>query len=104
MSSRPSDVESIRSDLKIIVIGSSGTGKTSYVNKWTKNVFLEEYKATIVSEFGFKVFEQEGKLYRIQLWDLAGQDKNATVTKIFAKDSHGCVILSDATKPNTLDE
>ena len=104
MSSRPSDVESIRSDLKIIVIGSSGTGKTSYVNKWTKNVFLEEYKATIVSEFGFKVFEQEGKLYRIQLWDLAGQDKNATVTKIFAKDSHGCVILSDATKPDTLDE
>ena len=91
-------------DLKIIVIGKSGTGKTSYVNKWTKNVFLEEYKATIVSEFGFKVFEQEGKLYRIQLWDLAGQDKNSTVTKIFAKDSHGCVILSDATKPNTLDE
>jgi small GTP-binding protein len=104
MSSRPSDVESIRSDLKIIVIGSSGTGKTSYVNKWTKNIFQDEYKATIVSEFGFKVFEQEGKLYRIQLWDLAGQDKNSTVTKIFAKDSHGCVILSDATKPNTLDE
>ena len=104
MRSRPSDVESIRSDLKIIVIGSSGTGKTSYVNKWTKNIFQDEYKATIVSEFGFKVFEQEGKLYRIQLWDLAGQDKNSTVTKIFAKDSHGCVILSDATKPNTLDE
>ena len=104
MSSRPSDVESIRSDLKIIVIGSSGAGKTSYVNKWTKNIFTEEYKVTIVSEFGFKVFEQEGKLYRIQLWDLAGQDKNSTVTKIFAKDSHGCVILSDATKPNTLDE
>ena len=104
MSARPSDAESIGSDLKIIVIGSSGTGKTSYVNKWTKNIFQEEYKATIVSEFGFKVFEHEGKLYRIQLWDLAGQDKNSTVTKIFAKDSHGCIILSDATKPNSLEE
>ena len=104
MSSRPSDVESIRSDLKIIVIGSSGAGKTSYVNKWTKNVFLEEYKSTIVSEFGFKVFENEGKLYRIQLWDLAGQDKNSAVTKIFAKDSHGCIIVSDATKPESLEE
>ena len=57
-----------------------------------------------MSEFGFKVFEHEGKLYRIQLWDLAGQDKNSTVTKIFAKDSHGCIILSDATKPNSLEE
>jgi len=104
MSVRPSDAGSIRSDLKIIVIGSSGTGKTSYVNKWTKNIFKEEYQATIVSEFGFKIFEYEGKLYRIQLWDLAGEDKNSTVTKIFAKDSHGCIIVTDVTKESNLEE
>jgi GTPase SAR1 family protein len=46
---------SFRSDLKIIVIGTSGTGKTSFVNKWTKNIFSDTYKATIVSEFGFKI-------------------------------------------------
>ena len=93
-----------RSDLKIIVIGTSGPGKTSFVNKWTKNIFSDTYKATIVSEFGFKIFEHEGKLYRIQLWDLAGQDKNAMVTKIFAKDAHGCVVMSDATNSQTRDE
>ena len=86
-----------RGDMKIIVIGTSGTGKTSFVNKWTKNIFNETYKATIVSEFGFKIFEEQGKLYRIQLWDLSGQDKNAMVTKIFARDAHGCVVMSDAT-------
>ena len=104
MNTRQSDVGSIRNDLKIIVIGSSGTGKTSFVNKWTKNTFDEKYKATIVSEFGFKIFEQEGKLYRIQLWDLAGQDKNAMVTKIFAKDAHGCVVMSDATNIQTRED
>ena len=93
-----------RSDLKIIVIGTSGTGKTSFVNKWTKNVFSDAYKATIVSEFGFKIFDLDGKLYRIQLWDLAGQDKNSIVTKIFAKDAHGCVVMSDATNNQTRDE
>ena len=93
-----------RSDSKIIVIGTSGTGKTSFVNKWTKNIFSDTYKATIVSEFGFKIFEHEGKLYRIQLWDLAGQDKNAMVTKIFAKDAHGCVVMSDATNSQTREE
>ena len=93
-----------RSYLKIIVIGTSGTGKTSFVNKWTKNIFSDTYKATIVSEFGFKIFEQDGKLYRIQLWDLAGQDKNAMVTKIFAKDAHGCVVMADATNAQTRDE
>jgi small GTP-binding protein len=90
-----------RSDLKIIVIGNAGTGKTSFVNKWTKNIFNEAYKATIVSEFGFKIFEDKGSLYRIQLWDLAGMDQNAMITKIFAKDSQGCVILCDATDKKT---
>ena len=93
-----------RSDLKIIVIGNAGTGKTSFVNKWTKNIFNETYKATIVSEFGFKIFEDGGKLYRIQLWDLAGMDQNAMVTKIFAKDAHGCVVVCDATNRQTRDE
>ena len=93
-----------RSDLKIIVIGNSGTGKTSFVNRWTKNIFSDTYKATIVSEFGFKKFEADGKLYRIQLWDLAGQDKNAMVTKIFAKDSHGCIVMADATNLPTREE
>ena len=93
-----------RSDFKIIISGNSGTGKTSLVNKWTKNVFSEVYKATIVSEFEFKIFEKDGKLYRVQLWDLAGQDKNAMVTKIFAKDAHGCIIMSDATNKLTREE
>ena len=97
-------MSNFRSDLKIIVIGTSGTGKTSFVNKWTKNQFSDTYKATIVSEFGFKIFEDEGKLYRIQLWDLGGQDKSSTITKIFAKDSHGCVIVADAMKPDGLEE
>jgi Ras-related protein Rab-7A len=64
--------KSFGTDLKIVVIGNSGTGKTSFVNKWTKNIFSESYKATIVSEFGYKIFEHQGRFYRIQLWDLAG--------------------------------
>ena len=61
-------------DLKIIVIGNAGTGKTSFVNKWTKNTFNDAYRATIVSEFGYKIFNYKGKFYRIQLWDLAGKN------------------------------
>ena len=74
------------------------------MNKWTKNIFSDTYKATIVSEFGFKIFEENGKVYRIQLWDLNGPDKNAMITKIFVKDAHGCVIMSDATNLQTREE
>ena len=94
----------MRTDLKIIVIGTSGTGKTSFVNKWTKNIFSDSYKATIALEFCFKILEDEGKIYRVMLWDVAGQDKNIMVTKIFAKDAYGCVIIYDATNSKTREE
>jgi small GTP-binding protein len=74
-SSNSTSQKNFRNDLKIIVVGNSGTGKTSFVNKWTKNTFSEHYKATIVSEFGYKIFELNGKFYRIQLWDLAGKER-----------------------------
>ena len=97
-------MNNFRCDLKIIVIGNSKVGKTSFVNKWTKNQFSDTYKATIVSEFGLKIFDNEGKFYRIQLWDLAGKDKNPKIIKIFAKDSHGSVVISDATDIQTREE
>ena len=74
-SSNSSSQKNFRNDLKIIVVGNSNTGKTSFVNKWTKNAFSEHYKATIVSEFGYKIYEFKGKFYRIQLWDLAGRKR-----------------------------
>lgn len=96
-------MKNIKSDLKIIVVGNTNTGKTSFVNKWTKNQYSDSYKATIVSEFGYKIFEKDNKVYRIQIWDLAGQDKNPTMTRVFCKDSHGVVVMCDVTDKTSLE-
>ena len=64
----------------------NGFGKTSFVNKWAKNTFTNSSQTTIGSEYGYKVFEHNGTIYNIQLWDIAGQDKNIMVTKYFARD------------------
>ena len=93
-----------KNELKIIVVGNSGTGKTSFVNKWIKDTFDENYKATIVSEFSYKIYDYKDKSYKIQLWDLAGMDQNICITKIFSKDSHGCIVVSDITNEKTLPE
>ena len=87
-----------KSDFKIIVTGNNGTGKSSYVNKWTKNIFSDTYKTTNLPGSESKIFDNnDGRLYRIQIWDLSLQGKYAELTKIFAKDSHGVIIVSDAT-------
>ena len=95
---------SIRTDLKILVIGCSGAGKTSFVHRWIKGEFEQTYKPTIVSEFQYKIFECRGNCYRIQLWDIGGQDKTPSMAKIFTRDSHGCIVVSDISRRETFEE
>ena len=92
-----------RTDIKIVVLGSSGTGKTSFCNLWVNNIFPEEYKATVMSEFSFKMYNYKGNYYKIQLWDLAGQDKNIYTSKVFTKGAHGCLILYDTQSKNSFE-
>ena len=88
-------------DLKIIIIGDSSTGKTSIVNRYVSNKFDNTYKATIASQFSYKMIKINKVVYRMQFWDLAGQDRNGTLASIFCKDSHGIVFCCDVTEPNS---
>ena len=96
--------QSIRTDLKLMVIGCSGAGKTSFVQRWIKGEFETSYKPTIVSEFQYKILECRGNCYRIQLWDIGGQDKTPSMAKIFTRDAHGCIVVNDITREETFEE
>ena len=88
-------------DLKIIIVGDSSTGKTSIVNRYVSSKFDNTYKATIASQFSYKIIKIKGVIYRMQFWDLAGQDRTGTLASIFCKDSHGIVFCCDVTEPNS---
>ena len=88
--------------IKIIIIGRSGSGKTSFVNRWVNNTFTEIYKSTIVSEYSSKTIEYKNNIYKINLWDIAGQDHFASLIKAFCKDARGCITMSDIMVPSSL--
>ena len=91
-----------KNSLKIVIVGNSGTGKTSFCNRWMKDTFTNDYKATVLSDFSYKIYEYKGNYYKIQFWDVAGQDKNIYTSKVFSKGAHGCIIVSDITNEETL--
>ena len=90
-------------DIKII-IGNERTGKTKLLNKYTNNIFDDAYKQTILFEYGYKINLKDGKLYRFQLLEIAGNDENYGMTKKFATYALGCIIMSDATNIKTREE
>ena len=83
--------------IKIIIIGNSGSGKTSFCNRWIKGSFSEIYKATIMTDFSEKIHKYNDKEYKISMWDLAGQDRNIHTTKILTKNALGCLVFCDIT-------
>ena len=83
--------------IKIIIIGNSGSGKTSFCNRWTKGSFSDKYKATIMTDFSEKIHKYNDKEYKISLWDLAGQDRNIHTTKILTKNALCCLVFCDIT-------
>ena len=93
-------------DLKIIIVGDSGTGKTSFVNKYIHNKFAETYSPTIGTAFEYKIVKINDTMYRLQFWDIAGQDRNPETTGVFCKNTNGiilcCEVNKNQTKENTI--
>ncbi|MCQ2820342.1 MAG: GTP-binding protein [archaeon] len=92
------------SDLKIVIIGNANTGKTSFVNRYIHNKFTNTYKATLGSQFDYKIVEIKDVVYRVHFWDLGGQDRNPQVTNLFSRDSHGVIILCEANNSQSLED
>jgi len=80
---------------KIIIIGNQSTGKTSIVNKYLYNKFTTNYKATIISQFDFKIIKLNDQIYRLSFWDIAGQDRNPEITKLFCQNTNGVIICCE---------
>ena len=90
-------------DLKIIIVGDSGTGKTSFVNRYILNKFTGNYQATIATQFSSKILQLNDITYRLQFWDIAGQDRNVTTTNTFCKNANGIVLCSEVNDKKTLE-
>ena len=54
---------------KILLIGDSGVGKSSILNRFVDNTYLENNMSTIGVDFKIKTIELDGKTIKLQLWD-----------------------------------
>lgn len=58
---------------KIILIGSSGVGKSNILLRFTRNKFNQTHQTTIGVEYAAKNVVTSDKTIRLQIWDTLGQ-------------------------------
>lgn len=86
---------------KVLVVGDVYTGKTSVIRRYVRNQFSKDYQTTIGVDFALKRVHTSNGDINVQLWDIAGQERFAGLSRIFYTHAVAAIIVFDITKKDS---
>eukprot|EP00126_Sphaerothecum_destruens_P001812 Sdes_comp15241_c0_seq1m4075 len=86
-------------DLKIIILGQSGVGKTSLVNQYVNHRF-DMTISTIGAAFVVKSWRE----YMLGIWDTAGQEKYSSLSAFYCRGAGAALLLYDVTDRSSFED
>ena len=84
-------------ELKLILLGECGVGKTNIILRFLKDEFDEDSITTTGSSYIMKIINKDNITYRLNIWDTAGQEKYRSLTKMFLQDASIIILVYSVT-------
>eukprot|EP00823_Brevimastigomonas_motovehiculus_P004270 TRINITY_DN2771_c0_g1_i1.p1 TRINITY_DN2771_c0_g1~~TRINITY_DN2771_c0_g1_i1.p1 ORF type:complete len:233 (-),score=80.44 TRINITY_DN2771_c0_g1_i1:201-899(-) len=81
--------------MKILVVGSPATGKTSLIKRYALDEFNAHETTTVGTDFLNKQEIIEKAKVSIQLWDIAGQERFVGLSRLFYTHGVGALVVFD---------
>ena len=91
-------------EIKVILLGEAGVGKTNLINRATGQDFNPLSKTTGSSSFSKMIVNVRNNNFEINLWDTIGQEQFRQLTKLFYNNSKIVIFVYDITSHKTIDE
>ena len=91
--------------IKVILVGETGTGKTSLINTALGKKFEEGKELSSIKCSYVKLTKViEDTEYNINLWDTIGQERFRSLTKVFFKNSDIVIFVFDISNKQSFDD
>lgn len=84
---------------KIVLIGASGVGKTSIMNRIISNIFYVNNDSTLGSSY----FNLNKTKCVMQIWDTAGQERYKSLIPFYLKNCDAVILVYNLTDKNNID-
>ncbi|CAN0352662.1 unnamed protein product, partial [Discosporangium mesarthrocarpum] len=100
MSRRPS-LDSKSREVKVVLLGDTGVGKSSLVLRFVTNNFKPFSESTIGASFMSKMILIDNTPIKFQIWDTAGQEKYHSLAPMYYRGAGAAIVVYDITKANS---
>ncbi|KAG7267918.1 hypothetical protein CRUP_006668 [Coryphaenoides rupestris] len=88
---------------KILIIGNSSVGKTSFLFRYADDSFTPAFVSTVGIDFKVKTIYRNDKRIKLQIWDTAGQERYRTITTAYYRGAMGFILMSTQIKTYSWD-
>lgn len=85
----------------ILLLGNSKVGKTSIINAYCKNIYIENNLSTIGFDHQFKEIIKGNKTITLKVWDTAGEERFKSLAKNVIKGADGILLVYDISDKKT---
>ncbi|KAG8509136.1 EF-hand calcium-binding domain-containing protein 4B [Galemys pyrenaicus] len=82
---------------KIVFVGNSSVGKTSFLRRFCEDRFSPGMAATVGIDYRVKTVCVDDSQVALQLWDTAGQERYRCITQQFFRKADGVIVMYDLT-------
>lgn len=93
--SSKSEHRPIDHQIKILIIGDSGVGKSCLNQRFFNNQFPADQVSTIGIDFTIKLLQINGQNIKVNSYDTSGCERYHKVTNAYCRDAHGVVVVYD---------
>ncbi|CAN7983466.1 unnamed protein product [Ixodes hexagonus] len=91
----------VTTDVKLCLLGESGVGKSSILQRFVYNTFNPSAESTIGASFMMKNLVLHDRTIKFNIWDTAGQERYRALAPMYYRGAAAAIIVYDITSQDS---